>query len=164
MEKVNNILSINDKLIYIVIPKKPSENSKSETNPSKKDKKNKNKKKKNKTKDIEEKVDTNEFKIELTSGFEVITKVNSDNKEENIIKEKEETDNIKKVEDNAKIVNNNKNTSMIYEYIIPIVHFKRNLAEGSSTIFQDFDYQQMKEFPLQLLILNKIIQKLYQEI
>ena len=156
VEKVNNILSINDKLIYIDIPKKPSENSKSETNPSKKDKKNKNKKKKNKTKDIEEKVDTNEFKIESTSGFEVITKVNSDNKEENIIKEKEETDNIKKDEDDTKIVNNNnnKNTSMIYEYIIPIVHFKRNLAEGSSTIFQDFDYQQMKEFPLQLLILN----------
>ena len=152
VQKFNNILSINDKLLYIDIPKKPSENSKSEANTSKKNKKNNQKKIKTKAK--EEKVDTNKNKTNKEddiSDFEVINKEDIDKKEEN---SKKEIDIIKKDASDITINNVNNKTPIIYEYIIPIVHFKRNLAEGSSTIFQDFDYQQIKEFPLQLLILN----------
>ena len=160
VQKINNIISINDKLLYIDIQKKLSENSKSEENKSKKNKKTKKKGLKNNSENSskiseESKIDTSQFKEETAADnddFVVISKKNKDMEEEN---SKKEVDNIKKVEGDKKINNNIiKKDTIIYEYIIPIVHFKRKLAEGSSTIFQDFDYQNMKEFPLQLLILN----------
>ena len=101
----------------------------------------------------------NNIKCETVPGnedWENISKVNPDTKEE---KSKEGKDNIKKDEGNTKINNINKDNSIedtpiVYEYIIPIVHCKRNLEEVSSTIFQDFNYQKITEFPLQILILN----------
>ena len=160
--KINNILSINDKLLYIDIPKKPSENSKTESNPSKKGKKKDKKKDKQKDKPKEKKKSNKSSnpqddniiikdKENLDWNILDINKDNSDNKED---KSKKEIDNSKKEENKDNSKNDNHEENISYEFIIPIVHFRRDLAEGSSTIFQDFNYQKINDFPLQLMILN----------
>ena len=47
-----------------------------------------------------------------------------------------------------------KNTKKITEYIIPIVHFKRDLSKGLANIFLDFYYSSVKDFPQQFLVFN----------
>ena len=50
--------------------------------------------------------------------------------------------------------NNKKEKSIIYEYIIPIVHYRRDLKETWQTIFQQFIYAKITDFPMQILLLN----------
>ena len=50
--------------------------------------------------------------------------------------------------------NNKKNNEIIYEFIIPIVHYRPDITGNWQTIFQQFSYYKMSDFPMQLLILN----------
>ena len=59
------------------------------------------------------------------------------------------------LENNEKDVKNNTSSSnIISEFIIPIVHYHRNLSEGAASIFLDFYHSKMKNFPTQFLVLN----------
>ena len=59
-------------------------------------------------------------------------------------------DNIKN-EPNSKKVNKPK---LFKEYLIPIVHYRRDLSPGRSSIFLDFYYSSLKGFPKQFLVFN----------
>ena len=52
------------------------------------------------------------------------------------------------------IQNKSQKNFIICEYQIPIVHYRRDLAEIWQFIFQEFTHLRMQEFPMQLLILN----------
>ena len=60
------------------------------------------------------------------------------------------------LENNTKdLSNTNKNKiDIVYEQIIPIVHYRRDLGDNSLTIFLDFYHQYMRDFPMQFLLLN----------
>ena len=51
-------------------------------------------------------------------------------------------------------IKNTKKIKKITEYIIPIVHFRRDLNTGLANIFLDFYYSTLKEFPQQFLVFN----------
>ena len=56
------------------------------------------------------------------------------------------------IENNSKDLNNK--IDIVYEQIIPIVHYRRDLNDASITIFLDFYHQYMRDFPIQFLLLN----------
>ena len=73
----------------------------------------------------------------------------------NIIKIISIDNKINYLDNNEKDVKNNKSSSnIISEFIIPIVHYHRNLSEGAASIFLDFYHSKMKNFPTQFLVLN----------
>ena len=56
---------------------------------------------------------------------------------------------------NIKELNSKKTKQkIISEYLIPIVHYKREIHQGRSTIFVDFYNSRLKEFPQQFLVFN----------
>ena len=65
-------------------------------------------------------------------------------------------DKISYIENNSKDSNNysNNKIDLVYEQIIPIVHYRRDLSDSSITIFNDFYHQYMRDFPMQFLLLN----------
>ena len=84
----------------------------------------------------------------------MIIKSNSENNK-NIINIISIDNKINYLENNEKDVKNNKSSSnIISEFIIPIVHYHRNLSEGAASIFLDFYHSKMKNFPNQFLVLN----------
>ena len=86
----------------------------------------------------------------------------SNNSSNNIIQDEKKIINILSVNDKLSYIdnfekdlkNNKKEKSIIYEYIIPIVHYRRDLKETWQTIFQQFIYAKMTDFPMQILLLN----------
>ena len=56
--------------------------------------------------------------------------------------------------DNKEILKKLKKIKINTEYIIPIVHFKREINPGRSTIFVDFYYSKLKNFPQQFFVFN----------
>ena len=60
------------------------------------------------------------------------------------------------LDNNINIKNTRKahKTKLFSEYIIPIVHYKRNTNPGRSSLFVDFYHSSLKEFPQQFLIFN----------
>ena len=50
--------------------------------------------------------------------------------------------------------NNEIQTKFIYEFAIPIVHYRRESGDTQFTIFYDFYHIKMNDFPMQILILN----------
>ena len=88
----------------------------------------------------------------------------SNNSSNNIIQDEKKIINILSVNDKLSYIdnfekdlkNNKKEKSIIYEYIIPIVHYRRDLKETWQTIFQQFIYAKMTDFPMQILLLNNI--------
>ena len=56
--------------------------------------------------------------------------------------------------DNKEISKKLKKIKINTEYIIPIVHFKREINPGRSTIFVDFYYSKLKNFPQQFFVFN----------
>ena len=62
--------------------------------------------------------------------------------------------NEQKEDKNRKNEKINTKNNIIYEFIIPIVHFRADHSDTPSTVFLDFNYKKVNYFPLQLLILN----------
>ena len=60
------------------------------------------------------------------------------------------------LDNNLKIKNIKKThkTKFFSEYLIPIVHYKRNTNQGRSSLFVDFYHSCIKDFPQQFLIFN----------
>ena len=56
--------------------------------------------------------------------------------------------------DNDDIGKKNSKIKIITEYLIPIVHFKRDLNPGRGNIFLDFYYTYLRDFPQQFLVFN----------
>ena len=48
----------------------------------------------------------------------------------------------------------NSNNIMVSEYLIPIVHYRRDPSEGRASIFLNFYYSSLKYFPQQFIIFN----------
>ena len=46
------------------------------------------------------------------------------------------------------------NKIILIEYLIPIVHYHRNLNQGNENLFVDFYHSHIKEFPLQFIVFN----------
>ena len=65
-------------------------------------------------------------------------------------------DKISYIENNLKDLNkySNNKIDLVYEQIIPIVHYRRDLSDSVITIFYDFYHQYMRDFPMQFLLLN----------
>ena len=60
------------------------------------------------------------------------------------------------IDNNVNIKNTRKThkTKFYSEYLIPIVHYKRNTSPGRSSLFVDFYHSHIKDFPQQFLIFN----------
>ena len=56
--------------------------------------------------------------------------------------------------DNKKIQKKFNKLKINSEYIIPIVHFRREINPGRSTLFVDFYYSKLRNFPQQFLVFN----------
>ena len=105
---------------------------------------------------------TNYFKKEESSTEEDTQSCTSTPTPEDVTSSEENKINIISFKDKItyyenELFDNIRRHKLISEFVIPIVHYKRDLSPGRASIFLDFYYSSVKVFPQQFLVFNSSI-------